>query len=183
MKILLIEDRADEKQGIFLLLKERFSDEILIATSLQEGIEISETGDLALRLVVCDYHGNSTSLIKCLLSVRLDIPYIVITHLPAAVDQLIKKKSLTLVETVNRSNAAEELPRALDKLSKSGLLRLLKIEDSEFIRMTLESFRILRPLNADVYIRLGEHKYVRVYLKEDQFERKGPTGLSEKNKE
>ena len=81
MSILFIEDNIEDKARVFPMLKNVFSDKILIVSTIQEGIEILDDPTTEVKLIICDYHGSSLALVKCLLSIRPNTGYLVISDM------------------------------------------------------------------------------------------------------
>ncbi len=172
MEILLIEDRLEEKEKLLPLLKEKFVNEIHTVSSMEEGIELVEKANSEIKIIVCDYHGSSLALVQCLVSIVPEATFLIFADSSNSLQSLLKKQPRTYIEIIERSKIRTELPKALEKLEQRGALKLLRIVDSEFIRMNLTSYRLLKPLESDVYIRLGENKYVKVYRKDDNYDEK-----------
>lgn len=170
MEILLIEDRLEEKEKIVPILKGKFANDILSVSSMEEGIEFLERPQNETKIIICDYHGAGTALLQCLVSIKPDAAFLFVSDSLKTVDILSKKNSNTFIEVVDRSKLINDLPKALDKLESKGAMKPLKIVDSEFIKMNLTAFRLLHPLESDIYIRLGENKYVKVFRSDDKYD-------------
>ena len=171
MKSLFIEDNLEEKKEILLILKKYIQEEVITVSSIQEGIEFSENLDNKIGLIICDYHGHSQVLIKSSIGIRPNIDYIIITNKVQEIEALLdKKQEKNLSKVIDRSQGVIELGPILEKLQKKNKLSAVKILDSEFMKIHFNSFKTLKPLGVDLYIRLSEHKYLKLFKKDDSYE-------------
>ncbi len=150
MSILLIEDDLSQKNRVATIVKSATQEEIVHASTLQYGIELLESSENEFSLIVCDYHGKSTSLIQCLLALKPNIPSI-------------------LVSELLRDSLEKDLTKLITDLHGKVSPEYEKRPDSEFVRMNLTIFKLLQPLEANIYLRLGELKYLKIFKKDDTF--------------
>lgn len=175
MHILFVEDQANAEAGILTTLDQKFGAATTVVRkvgNMQEAIETLEQPEYTFDLVVCDYHGASNVLLSALLSLSLKTPAIVfVSDEPTAQAMRQQFQDKTASRFIVRQNMAVALSQNLDELKASGALKDLNTGDSEFVRVKPEFLLKSSPIETDVYIRLTENKYCRLFRKGDNFDK------------
>jgi HD-GYP domain-containing protein (c-di-GMP phosphodiesterase class II) len=170
MHILLIEDNPEVTPVILPLLDERLEAVVKEAYSIQEGIELLEKPREYFDLVVCDYHGQSTSLLKCLLHLCTQVPCIVFSDETYSIGDAFQIQIPGSNETITRSHLAANLNARIDLLLKKGFFKERKTLDSDFIRASTKRLFLATHIQSDVYIRNRDNRYIKLVREKEHFE-------------
>jgi response regulator RpfG family c-di-GMP phosphodiesterase len=170
MNILLIEDQAQLSNVLRAILVQKFKGSPVIAPSLQRGIEIIESKEEIVELVICDYHGQSLTLLKSLLSLVKDLPCIVFAASPEKTLAQIKDQSWRLLEVVSRADPSKDLLKAIAHLEEKEAFKAVGTPDSDFIAIKSHRLAPTHSLGADIYIRLAPDKYLKLLRRDEHFE-------------
>lgn len=168
MKILLVEEDAFLATAIQSHLKTKFQADVQLIDRLQAAIELMEGSNWEPSdLVVCDYHGNSTTMMKCLVDLCVSVPCIFIFEDKVKFKAFSDTAGAHLPEPVARAQWTEELTQRITSLMAQGLLKENSAEDSDYIKTPVTSFAADGPLMADIFIQLNSNRYCKIFKKGD----------------
>ena len=170
MKIFLIEDDAQVSSILRPLLQTRFLADVLETSSLQEAIELLEGPWEASDLIICDYHGKGSALMKCLLGLCPKVPCIFVIDENAYVSDLFRVMGSFHLETVTRQNMYEELIQAIGQMKKKGLFEEKETPDSGYVRVPVRTLQQTGHIAADIHIQLSSNSYSKLFRKNDDYD-------------
>jgi HD-GYP domain-containing protein (c-di-GMP phosphodiesterase class II) len=171
MKILLIEDAHKPLSELQKILRKNPDAEVQVLGSLQEGIQRLEASGARFDLVVCDYHGQGTVLLKCLFDLCPNTPCIFISD---GNQQLVDPNHTEYqlrIEALNRKNLASEIERSFVLFQRRGFFKDCKTADLDYVRTPAKTFLdSSEPLTFDVYIRQSANRYYKIFNKDERLE-------------
>ena len=174
MHVLLIEEPSGEGAGLGAALERRFHGKVRKEPSLQAAIELLEAHGDPVDWIVCDYRGTSLALLKCLLTVRPELPCVLVIEpgwtLPDEFYLLTRDGLLETVERADPETTERRLEALLTKLEGEGFFAHTPTPDTAFVRVRTDGVDLKQPLNADIFVRLGKNRYCRRFRKEDGFD-------------
>jgi hypothetical protein len=152
------------------VLSKRFGQKIVGPMSMQAAIESLEAGVHSVDFVVCVHDGPGVALLKCLLSVRPELPVILVTEemSPSNADELLVIPREGFLEFTQPS----ELESLLQRLDSNGFFHPASTPDSAFARIEVEGLLLVRPLRAAIYLRLAPNRYCMRFKEDDAFDGK-----------
>src|SRR5262249_15008119 len=129
--------------------------------SVQRAVEALETAEQSFDLLVCDYTGPSTALLKCLLTVKSELPCVLFTpETGEPSDEIFLTLREGVLVTIRRgAGAASALQALLDRLRDEGFFESTQTPDTKFVRIRTQGLVLAQPLEADIYLRLGANRY------------------------
>ncbi len=123
LDVLLIEDDSTTASLIIPLLQSKFDVRIQHLSTIQSAIELLEGPWLPADLIICDYHGASQALLKCMLDFCQKVPCILIAEEGFKVSDLSRIRGAYLVDPVNRKFLSRELIERITGLEEKGEFR------------------------------------------------------------
>ncbi len=157
INILLVEDAPEVGMRLKPMLESKFGAKVQEIYSLQAAIELLEAPWQAADLIICDYHGGSTALLKCLVELCKEVPALFVIDENTRMAELLKSSAVTQPIAIQRKFLFEETAARLTEfLAKRNAAPVeTKSLDDEFVRIPTRSFAVLfgSPLEADIYIR------------------------------
>ena len=173
LKILLIEDNQALLDKLTFVLEGLSGVEISTATDFFKAQKvINEKKDI--NLIIADYRSghtkelnlfqNSVSSINCIISLDdLD-----------DTDQILGWK---VIEKIDRGSLASKLKESIEKLKQAD-----PTENLKFCRIKTSILLETSPLHADIYAKLSETKYLKIFLAGDVFDAADFTKYTEQKK-
>lgn len=167
MKILLVADHPDIKELLTFQITTRFELKAKECGSARDAVEILKKDPDACDLLVAPFNGPSSILVKYLKE-RTDPLPVLFFYDP----QVVKpdKESLSGLEVV----AAVEISQLVEGTLKAIEIFQRDIETgvglSEFCPIRTNLLIRVSPLKSDIYIRLSEKKYVKLFRLGDEFD-------------
>lgn len=176
MRILLIEDQPDVADKIRFLLESSFGGRVEGPYTVAEANDFFKGPESGVDLIIYDYqkldyvNGTAPELLQ-LFKRTQKTPCIVCYAgtLPSAVAGRTANKK-KIVGYADRGSLISELERIISEQVGKGLLRNDN-EDTGFIRIRTHLLLAVAPLKGDIYIRLSENKYVKLFRQGDVFDR------------
>jgi hypothetical protein len=184
MHILLIEDQISADAPILTILDQKgWSIVIRKVPSLQEGIEQIEANTDIFDLVVSDYHGSSNVLLSALVSLVGETPTIMFLDDEESVQALQAQFSTQpFLKCLLRKNLQINFSVILEAYKKQSALKDLSTADAEFVRVKPELLTEFTPIESDVYFRVADNKYCKLFRKGASFAPKDLDRLREAKK-
>lgn len=167
MNVLVIDEDDESFATIAGVLGDRSLGPVHRAFSLQEGIEVLEDAPDSVKLAVCNYRGKSKSLVELFARLSGDLPAIFFIDDSADAGLAVSRR--VPLQMVSRNDWASFAERIEENL-REGVLESKNIPDSEFLRVATKALSLNRPLAADIYLRLGSHRYCKRFRREDAFD-------------
>ena len=136
MNILLIED--DETAGVLIqpLLEKNFNAKVTLVNSLQSAVELLEGPWEPSDLIICDYHGNSLALLKCMLSFCQDLPCILVVEDDSKMGELNRVRGAILPDPVLRKFLSKQL---LERIIELHAQKIFKDKDGAAKEFVLDA--------------------------------------------
>jgi response regulator RpfG family c-di-GMP phosphodiesterase len=182
MRILLVEDEPDMREPLVFLCESLGDVEVIEAGSGNEAIRILEKRK-DIDAIVSDYtmpQGTGGDLYKHVKASGLQIPFVLCSaHRPESLKEFKDEKIAGFVEKPFVNEPLKHL--LLQLIAKKEASQLLKGGTSAeasaqggdipgFCRIRLVSLKRMSTLAADLYLKLGEKKYVKIVNRGDCFE-------------
>jgi HD-GYP domain-containing protein (c-di-GMP phosphodiesterase class II)/CheY-like chemotaxis protein len=171
MKILIIEDDKDIRELITFMAESNFQATTFVAESTTESVRaILENPDLSA--VVLDYdlpHRQSDAIYKHLNEKAPSVPVIVCTSLPETASELFMLKENPPFAVAKKPDTFPAIQEALFRVMKS---QGVPEEFTEYSKIRTELVVKLGILNFDLYVKLNESKYIKVFRQGDTFDEK-----------
>lgn len=164
MNVLLIDQNKESREMIGFAIETQLGAVIHYVPTFQAALEYL-IGDNPLDLIVCENVADTTKLFKYLLSVGADIPCILINPdtkpRPPVFPELV-------VAHVDPPDVISRLIEVIQKAKSEN--KIQSQTDSGFCRIKTELLIKVVPLQADIYIKLSEIKYVKLFRQGDVFD-------------
>lgn len=167
MKILLVADNKDVKELLTFQVTSRFSLQVKECSSAKEAVELLKVAPDAYGLVVGPYNGPNSVLVKHLRETK-DSPAVLLFFDPLVVKPDAESLSgLEVVGTVEHGKLVDGVLGAIQNYlhaaenGPAGQGEFCPIRTNLLIRVS--------PLKSDIYIRLSERKFVKLFRTGDEF--------------
>jgi CheY-like chemotaxis protein len=162
MKILLADDDHELRALLVLLLESDLGVDVLEARSGNEAIEIlSHQSDIDV--IVSDYNmpdGNGYEIYKFLQSKNLNIPFILCSSDPI---QSLSDFDVSKIAGHIQKPKVQPLTKIIaDIRDKINAEKSIQSKTPEFCRIRIDSLRRMSIVVSDLYIKLGDDKYVKI---------------------
>lgn len=168
MKILLVDDEADLRELAASVLESRFGATVLTAESVDEGISLVKANPDIL-CVVSDFlmpGKNGEDLYRYLHQAERKIPFILCTG--SLEKTITPAPDYPVLGYVTKPDMFTPLVKLIDKLVKDKGLPQQATET--YYRVNAGAFMKIGSLEADVFIKLSDDKYVRIFKNGDRIE-------------
>lgn len=185
MKVLLAEDDADTRELIAFLLESRFSAYVLEASSGNEAIGLLEK-EPGIDLVICDYRmpdGTGADVCRYLLSKKSKIPFILCSGTETADhDPVFAQYPIT--GSVEKPFVMKPLIGLVAPLARANEVARSAVSGMPgYVRVRLRSLEKMSTLASNLYLKLGEEKFVKIANNGDHMEKGDLDRLAEKGVE
>ena len=159
--VLIVEDQPEILDLAVLLIKSQFSVEVIEASSLKGAIDALKVNS-EIQCVISDYDlsdGYSTEIYDYLKANQRDIPFILCTGTPLSMTAFKgKDKVAALIAKPFRS---QELVSALKReLGEKGSIK--ESAGPKYHPVKVKTLLKVSTISVDVYIKLGEDRYVKI---------------------
>jgi HD-GYP domain-containing protein (c-di-GMP phosphodiesterase class II) len=166
MNVLLFHPQVESLEMIRFCLESQISLAVRETSSVQGALDIL-LGEEPIELIISSLQPGSDKLFKYLLSTGATIPLILIGEDPA--QKLQTYPDLQILARL----PASEVPEQLIKLIRQNFQAILQnSSQSEFCRIHPELLMRTTPLKSDIYIRLSNVKYVKLFKTGSTFTQK-----------
>ena len=166
MKILLLEQDEEARERIMFAIESSYTAEIIAAAGIPQAIAAISRADHGIELMICDTHKATLQEFEGLQGVSAKIPAIF----------CVDSKSLNqptlgwnVLAVVDRTSLILNILGALDKLSNKGVVAKNEFSDDDFCKIKTSLLLSVCPLKGDIFIRLGEAKYIKLFNEGDEF--------------
>ncbi|MBL7714059.1 MAG: hypothetical protein JNL01_01240 [Bdellovibrionales bacterium] len=167
MRILLVHDKNDEyRDKITFSLESQFGAEVDEVRTLEQAkLLVSEKAD-AFDLLICDYQKGSVAHFEEFQRSTSGVPTLL------CFDKRPEKAppmEWNIIAIIERDNMIKEMIGALKRQIEQGNLEV-KLQRGDFCRIRAKILLSVVPLKGDIYIRLNEKKFVKLFHQGDNFE-------------
>jgi response regulator RpfG family c-di-GMP phosphodiesterase len=188
VKILLVDDEKDIAEILTFTFESEVEAEFLYAETGNQAIKvIGENSDIDL--IVCDYNmpdGNGGDVYKHLLDNNIDIPYVMCSSDQPQDHNVFSNDKLLLSNIVKPdifSGVEETLKKYEEYSHKTEDKETTKMSrnDSEYSMINIVMLKNLTSLPADIFIKVSEDKFLKVYNKDASFTQEDEDKYLQKN--
>ncbi len=165
-KLLLISDNQDIKELLTFQITSRFALKVQECSSARDAAELLKK-DITLELLVGPYNGPNSVLVKALRERKSKVPVLFFFDPLVVKPEKEDLGGLNVIGTVEHSNLVDGVLSAIEKFLPMG-----EIEggDSEFCPIRTNLLIKVSPLKSEIYIRLNETKFVKLFRAGDEFD-------------
>ncbi len=163
MEILVLHDKFELWEMARFNLEGKFHGKVHWVTNYVQAVD-HLLEDNAVQLILCQEGIDGTKLLKYLLSVEGKIPYILVLGQGKAASGSQAFPDLVKLGEVTSFKELGEIVDLIERSIESGAIEDRQSDDS-FCRIKTELLLKVIPLEADVYIRLSQIKYVKMFRK------------------
>jgi HD-GYP domain-containing protein (c-di-GMP phosphodiesterase class II) len=167
MRVLLLQSQDDVREMLTFSVESTFSASVDGASSFQQAIKVIQGDGTKYDLLVCDCPSGVTPEFQSFQSLITKVPTILC--LPAGA---VKQVSVAgnIVAAIDRDAIITNLMGAIDELIKKQVVNG-ETEEVRYCRIRTSLLLSVCPLKGDIYIRLSDQKFVRLFKTGDTFER------------
>ena len=151
---------------IVFALESRFQAKVQGCETFPEALNLL-LDDPAIGLIVCDDSPTNVNLFKYLASVSSKIPFVLIGE--SGVGSIKIFPDLELLGTADSSDPIPSLYLLIEEALAKGQIQREVQPDVSYCRINTELLVRVIPLKADIYIRLSNIKYVKLFQEGDIF--------------
>lgn len=165
MNLLLVSDQDDPtREKLAFSIEGRTGLSVTQASTIAEAVRVLEKK--AFSCIVLDVPAAAEAdLMSLQKTVRLPMIWVVTGRKPAA-----PPADSGVVALVQRADAIEGVLSALNREIQSGVIQVADLERSDFCRIHAPLLLSICPLRGDVYIRLSDSHFVKLFKSGDVFE-------------
>jgi HD-GYP domain-containing protein (c-di-GMP phosphodiesterase class II) len=176
MKALLVESQPDRREIISLLLESEFHISTKAVSNFEEALHklLDEEG---IDLIVCEDTESTTKLFKYLASVQSITPIIILKNTEPVMPEAFP--DLKFVGIVEYTNLKDGLIKTVSAGIQDGKIKGSS-HDVDYCRVNTDLLMKVVPLEADVYIRLSDEKFIKMFRKGSKFTSKDAERYLEK---
>jgi len=142
--------------------------EIRCLPTLQEAIEDLEQKKTKFDLIVFEHQGTSLTMSKILFELGSGAKFIMCDDEPIDITELQGEYT---IERILLKSVELEIPKMIKKFEIFGHLPAVAGIDDAYVSVKPDIVASYCPLNQDVYIKLGDGKFVKLFHKGDPIER------------
>lgn len=161
MEILLIHSKSSLTNEVRFALESQLNATLHWVSNGSSGIDFL-IEDTEINLVICEDLPDNMKIIKYLLSIGHPIPWVLIGPNAKLDSQAFPE--LDLIGIVNSLRELDQLVPTILQARVDGRIKTLD-ENSKYCRINTELLLKVVPLEADIYIRLSQIKYIKMFRK------------------
>jgi len=140
---------------------------ILYLSTLQEAVEHLEENKTAFDLIIFEQRSSSLTMAKVLFPLGIGAKFIVCTE--TSLDFSVLKQEF-MIDQIGLNTLEPDLTRTIKNLESMGYVHQSSNTD-EYVSVRADIVASYCPLNYDVYVKLNDGKYVKLFHKGDPIER------------
>jgi hypothetical protein len=165
VKILLLQENAKAAEAILFALEGMYGASVDVSPTIAQGVQRLTQG-LTYALIIHDAQGATPDQFKALLSANQNsTPVLLCTQGETGTSSYL---DVNIVGAIDRTALLENLLKAVEGLIEKGTLPKPD-RDSEFCRIRTRLLLSFCPLKGDIYIRINEWKFIKLFHKGDEF--------------
>lgn len=167
MNILLLEPDEEIRERTIFAIESSYEAQVIgVSEVAQAMVVISEPGH-GVELMVCDTQGGALADFESLQNASAQIPCIFCVEAKAMNQPTLGWNVLSVVD---RASLILNVLATLEKLSSKGVVARNSMSDDDFVKIKTSLLLSVCPLKGDIFIRLSESKYVKLFKEGDHFE-------------
>jgi putative nucleotidyltransferase with HDIG domain len=163
--VLVLSENQEIREKIAFTLESSYGYEATRVSSVKEALKATESGTANFALVIVDAESYRVPGLEKFLLVNSAIPTVL--ALPADSHSEVQ---MNVLEVIDRKDLLKQLVRVLDELLQSGFFTFQSRGD-EYFKIHTNLLLAVCPLQGDIFIRLNEFKYVKLFHQGDEFDR------------
>lgn len=164
MILLLTDLDLETRHVITFSLESRFNSEVIAVNDTNAAIDV--ISQKPIEMVVCDHKKHSGDIATFIEFKKLNIPCLALTEAESA--KLPPPPRIAAM--VDSTNVIDDISKKVEGLFESGVLDRSK-RKFNYCRIRTEVLLSASPLKTDVYIRLSDEKYIKLFKEGDDFNR------------
>jgi CheY-like chemotaxis protein len=161
MKILLVADNEDVKELLTFQITTRFKASARECGSAREAAQLLKEQPEAFDLVVGPYHGPDSVLVRSLRELKAPMPVVFFYDPLVVKPDAAALSGLSVLGAVQQTQLVDGVLKAIEGLAVTGLDPVAGLE--EFCPIRTNLLIRVSPLKSDIYIRLSETKFVKLF--------------------
>ncbi|MGZ3652386.1 MAG: HD-GYP domain-containing protein [Bdellovibrionota bacterium] len=168
MKLLLVADNKDVKELLTFQITTRFEIGVKECGSARDAVEMLKAGTAVCDLLVAPYNGPNSVLVKFLRERKEALPVLFFYDPMVVKPDAESLAGLEVIGTVENAKLVDGVLEAVQSflhMMEAGLSGA-----SEFCPIRTNLLIRVSPLKSDIYIRLSEKKYVKLFRPGDEFD-------------
>ena len=166
MNLLLLQDRDDVREKVVFLLESRFNARVDGVSSIDAAeVKIKASSSEPYDLLIVDWKLSDSASVARIRNLILQVPILVAFSAGEEPRAVISQ----VTGVFNRESLVEQLTLALESLIRSGAISDLRTAQDK-VRIRTQLLLQVCPLQGDIYIRLSDQKFVKVFRVGDTFD-------------
>jgi HD-GYP domain-containing protein (c-di-GMP phosphodiesterase class II) len=166
LNILLLQDQIEVREKLVFWLENTYGAFIREAASIEQAVELLKENDPPFDLVIYDYQKSPVKEFRAFRARIKELPCIL--ALPGATAEMPAAITGNRTYVVNRNLFVEELQKTVGEMETSGTLKREQ-KETEFVRIRTKLLLSVCPLVSDIYIRLSETKFLKLFHEGAEF--------------
>jgi HD-GYP domain-containing protein (c-di-GMP phosphodiesterase class II) len=151
-------------------LKAYYRDQVTVHSlfSVQDAVEYLETNASTFDLIVLEQRTPSLTMAKVLFPLGKGAKFILCDDAPIDIASLQQDY---IIDQISIKSLDVDLEKMIKKFEVTGQIHSAGGVDDQYVSVRAEIVASYCPLNYDVYVKLGDGKFVKLFHKEDPIER------------
>lgn len=166
MKILLLCDESEVREKVLFTLDSTYGAEVTDVSHFAEAEQFLRMKEHGFDFLICDMRKPSVHEIEIFLATYQKIPTVLCVPKKGEKQPVVKWNLLAIVD---RTAIIQNMLESVDKLVNTGVIPR-PLDERDFCRIRTKLLLSVVPLKGDIYIRLSEKKFVKLFHKGAQFE-------------
>ncbi len=170
MQVLLLQDRIDLSDQVRFLIESTFSAQVQTVPMISEGLKVVQNSQSLLDLIIVDLKQGVSGELEEFMA---QAPGVAVLLCVSGGGVKGVPSPARVVGLIERTTFMESMTHAIQSLIDQGILKSnsVDLKDSPGqVRIAAKLLLSVGPLNGDIYIRLSESKFVKLFRKGDVFD-------------
>jgi len=169
MRILLLQDQREVAEKIVFFLESTYGGRVEEVTNLKRATELVQDKENPVNLILFDFRIGNIMELKAFWEASAQIPVILCVQGGEKGPVSKNHTSGNVVGTIDRSQFVENLVGTVDMLIDAGAVQAVKPEAGQ-VRIKTKLLLSVCPLEGDIFIKLNNTKFVKLFRKGDVFD-------------
>lgn len=165
MKILLLQDQSDVREKLVFAIESTFQSTVVEAATIKQALELLKDKKDPFDLIICDYQKGSLLEFEAFQAEIKDLACILCVN---SQNNNQPQLSWNVLGVVDRGALITNVLSTLDQAVKKGSIQATESDD-HFCKIRTKLLLSVCPLKGDIYIRLSESKYIKLFHQGDNF--------------
>jgi HD-GYP domain-containing protein (c-di-GMP phosphodiesterase class II) len=170
MALLLIQSDSDLREKLAFAVESTFGEEVLQANGAFEALYHAQSASTPISLIIFDYDPDAIAAADNFDELFACTPRAELIVFEDRGQRFVTPVGWRLLESLERRDMISHLVQCLTRFSDSGRISLhARQNDEYFCKIKTKLLLSVCPLEGDIYIRLSDKKYVKLFKKGDEF--------------